>query len=349
MLTTLSTIGSIIAAVLLLSVLITIHEFGHFIVARMFKIPVYEFSIGMGPCLFHTKKTKTKFSIRALPLGGYCAFDDDASVASGDLNLYKFPIWKRCLVVLAGPLMNILTALLVAFLCIGIIGMPTVVPEVSSVNAGSPAEAAGIQADDIFISVNGVEINGDRELLGTVLTENAGNEAVIVVERSGEQVELRLVPAYSEEYSQYQVGVYLKTRYVPLPLWQSIVQSFVWVWNMIVLLLTFLGNLIFKGQGASDVSGVVGTVAILSDTVKQGMWYDILTLSAFISINLGVFNLIPFPALDGSKLLLYGVEAVTKKRLTVKQETVVQIIGLAVFAILFVVLTFKDIMQLIGG
>ncbi|MGI6315900.1 MAG: M50 family metallopeptidase [Christensenellales bacterium] len=349
MLTTLSTIGSVIAAVLLLSVLITIHEFGHFIMARIFKIPVFEFSIGMGPCLFHTKKTKTRFSVRALPLGGYCAFDDDASIASGDLNLYRYPIWKRCLVVLAGPLMNILTALIVAFICIGIIGVPTVIPEVSSVSAGSPAEAAGLRADDCFISVNGVDIQGNRDILAAVLTENAGNKASIIVDRKMELVELKLVPRYNEEYGQYQIGVYLKTRYVPLPLWESIKQSFSWVCSMIVLLLSFLGNLIFKGQGASDVSGVVGTVAILSDTVKQGMWYDILSLSAFISINLGILNLIPFPALDGSKLLLYGVEAVTKKRLSIKLETIVQIIGLAVFAVLFIALTFKDVLQLIGG
>lgn len=342
-------IVSVLLSILALSVLILVHEFGHFSMARIFKIPVYEFAVGMGPALWKKKRGDTQYSVRAIPLGGYCAFDDDASINSGDLNLYKYPIWKRSLVIFAGPLMNILTALVMAIVIVSCIGLETVVPEVSAVNDGSPAQAAGIQADDVFLSVNGISIEGDRGILSQAFAENEDRPAQVVVSRQGSEVVLTVTPQLDAESGQYMLGVYLKTVYVPQPIGVALKQSFYWIGSMVRELLSFLGRLVTRGQGAEDMTGVVGTVAIISDTVKSGAVVEFLTLVAFISINLGVFNLIPFPALDGGKLVLYGVEAITRKRLTVKQEVVVQTVGLAFFALLFVVLTYRDIARIFQG
>ena len=343
------TIGSVLLAILALSVLILVHEFGHFGMARVFKIPVYEFSVGMGPALWKKKRGDTLYSIRAIPLGGYCAFDDDASINSGDLNLYKYPIWKRSLVIFAGPLMNILTAFVIAFLIVSCIGLQTVVPEISSVNAGSPAEEAGLLADDVFLSVNGIPVDGNRDVLSAAFAENGENPALVVVERDGQTLEVTVTPRLDESTGQYMLGIYLKTVYVPQPIGTAASVSVTWIGSMVKELLSFLGGLISRGQGAEEMTGVVGTVAILSDTVKSGAVAELLTMVAFISINLGVFNLIPFPALDGGKLVLYGVEAITRKRLTIGQEMVVQTIGLAFFALLFIVMTYRDIARLFQG
>lgn len=344
-----STILSVLVSILGLGILILVHEFGHFGMARIFRIPVYEFAVGMGPAVWKKQRGDTLYSIRAIPLGGFCAFDDDASINSGDLNLYKYPVWKRSLVVAAGPLMNIITAFIIAFLIVSCIGLQAVVPEVSSVNDGSPAQAAGLMPGDVFLSVNGTPVDGDRDVLSAAFAENGDAPADVVVDRAGEEVAIVVTPQLDAESGQYMVGILLKTVYVPQPIGTAFVRAGEWIVSMVRQLLSFLGNLVFRGQGASDMTGVVGTVAILSDTVKTGALAELLTMLAFISVNLGVFNIIPFPALDGGKLVLYGVEAVTRKRLTTKQEMIVQTVGLAFFALLFVVLTFRDVLRIFQG
>ena len=333
----------ILLAILLLGVIVVVHEFGHFLVGRLSGIGVTEFSVGFGPRLLRWRRGETDYSLRAIPIGGFCKFvgEDEENPAPNAMN--NAPVWKRICTVAAGPAMNFVLAYAAAVLMLCLFYAGGVQPRIASVVDGAPAQTAELQAGDVVTAVNGTEIafddTGVSALRAAVQT---GQTVDLTVDRGGETLSLSLTPAAVEENGEtvYQIGVMFTTRTYTLG--EAIPGAGRYMVQTTKSMLDVLRRLIFKGEGAENMAGTVGTVAVVSEVMRQdsSMALDILFL---LSLNIGIMNLLPLPALDGGRLVFLIVEAVRGKPVPPEKEGLVHVIGLIALLALFVVLTFHDI------
>lgn len=334
----------VLLAIVLLGVLIIAHEAGHFWAARACGIEVQEFAMGMGPLIAKWESKKgTQFSIRLLPIGGFCQFYGEDEVSSDPRAFNNHPVWKRALTVVSGPLMNFVVALLVVVICLSALGMLGVVPRVAEVEQN--AAEAGLMPGDTLLAVNGVEVN-DTQVVLDVISASAGKPVTLRVKRGGEEADIAITPFYDEEAGRYRVGFTFDQERVRMPLWQSIPFSVRYNAESVRLIVQTLKNLVFKGEGVSDVTGPVGTVYVIQEVTQQGGADIYLELLALISVNLGVMNLLPIPGLDGSRLLFLLVEGVRRKPIRRELEGAIHGAGFILLMGLMLVLTYKDIMQI---
>lgn len=338
----------ILLAVLLLCILIVVHELGHFLVGRLCGIGVVEFSVGFGPKLVGWRGKETDYSIRAIPLGGFCKFvgEDEDNAAPNAMN--NMPVWKRFLTVAAGPAMNVLFAYLAAVLMLCLF-YGTVAPTVDTVVEGMPAYEADLQPGDVITKANGTEITHDAEGTSALREIIRDSESVeLTVLRDGETIQLSLVPDLVTDESTgeqvQQIGIAFK--FIPYNLGTAIPGAAALLKDMSTMMLDFLRDLIFKGQGAEDVAGPIGTVAVVSQYIALDP-SQIVYFAVVISLNLGIMNLIPFPGLDGSRLVFLAVEGIRRKPVPPEREGMVHAIGLLLLLGLSVVLIWHDIMTYI--
>ena len=333
----------ILIAILMFGFLIFIHELGHFISAKLLDVQVNEFAICMGPVLWQKKKGETTYSLRAIPIGGFCKFVDEDEENPAPNAMNNAPVWKRICTVAAGPAMNFVLAYAAAVLMLCLFYAGGVQPKIASVVEGAPAQTAELQAGDVVTAVNGTEIafddTGVSALRAAVQT---GQTVDLTVDRGGETLSLSLTPAAVEENGEtvYQIGVMFTTRTYTLG--EAIPGAGRYMVQTTKSMLDVLRKLIFKGEGAENMAGTVGTVAVVSEVMRQdsSMALDILFL---LSLNIGIMNLLPLPALDGGRLVFLIVEAVRGKPVPPEKEGLVHVIGLIALLALFVVLTFHDI------
>lgn len=341
-------IGWILLTILMIGILVAVHEAGHFTVAKGLKFPIFEFSIGMGPALLKKKKNGTQYSLRLFPVGGYVAFESMDDQVAEERAFQKQPLGHRFWVVLAGPLMNILIAVVIASLVLACWGTAVNIPRVETVNVDSPAQLAGLIPGDDVIAVDGVNVEGDYEAFSAALAQGGGKTMTFTLRRGNETMDTQITPAYNEAEGRYMIGITVGYEYRPVPLFSAIGQAVVWTFSMVKEMIVFLGGL-FKGKNAGDVSGIVGAVSMVAESGAQYGMPSFLTMVSYLSINLGVMNLLPLPALDGGKLLLMGVEKLRGKPLPPEKEGIMNMIALGLFMVLFVVLTFRDVGRIIGG
>ena len=354
----------IILAILLLAILITVHEFGHFLAARAMKIEVREFAIGMGPKLFgwKSRKYETTFAVRAIPIGGYCAFygEDDPTGKSKDAPR-AFPkqnVWKRLFVILMGPMMNFVLAFLVAtvFYWVSGINVATGIdPYIAEVMAAGPANTAGMQPGDRVTEINGKNmLDGTMEtLLDTIQQWKQGDEPLqMTVERGDETLHMEMTPVWDETEQKMRIGVTIGGRYRTETQAVSFLDGFKYSWELCVnasgAILGALKDLVTTGKGLDQTSGPVGIVSIVSSEVKEGGFSAFTQLLVLISINLGLMNLLPIPGLDGSRLVFGIVEVIRRKPVPPEKEAVVHLVGMVLLFGLMIFFTFKDIMRLFG-
>jgi len=339
----------IIVAVLLLCLLIVVHELGHFIAGRLCGIGVIEFSVGFGPKLLGWRRKDTDYSIRAIPLGGYCKFvgEDDESSAPDAMN--NMPVWKRFLTVAAGPAMNVLFAYLAAVLMLCMF-YGTISPSVDTVVDGSPAQQAQLMPGDVITAANGSEIAFDAE--GTnALREiiQASDSVQLTVDRGGETIELALTPEWNEEAGAYQIGVMLGTVPVRLSFGEAVRYSGFMMAEMSTAMVDVLRQLFTNKEVLESTMGPVGIITTVSRDVSQGM-HMVINWIVVISLNLGIMNLLPVPGLDGGRLLFLIVEGVRRKPIPVEKEAWVHAAGLILLLCFVAFITFKDVARLfIGG
>ena len=358
----------ILLAILLLGILVTVHEFGHFIFARICGIAVREYAIGFGPRLLHwTGKQGTEFSIRLIPMGGYCAFyGEDTTDKDALADPRAFPkqaVWKRLITVLMSPGMNFILAFLVLFFYIWIGGTTSTLPTVVSVEAGGPAEEAGLLAGDYILSVNGLDLTDKGlEAFTGAISEEAGAALEMTVERTDGLHTLTLVPFYDEAYERYRIGITVstaartqtdangRTHYVTRPAAFGEAASISWN-NCIYAgssMLTALKNLVTTGEGLENTSGPVGIVSLVSSEVQTGGLDAFINLLILISINLGLMNLLPIPGLDGSRLIFLLLEIIRRKPIPPEKEAIVHMCGFVLLIGLMIFFTYSDIMKLIN-
>ena len=340
----------VLIGILLLGILVAVHEFGHFIAARISGIEVMEFAVGMGPKIVGwTGKSGTKFSLRCIPLGGFCAFygeDDVEGKSKDDPRAYgKQNVWKRIFTVAMGPMMNFVLALVVAFGFFFLLGELVTVPAVDSLMEDYPAAAAGLLPGDEIIAVNGEEIASTNAIVAAL---SAGGEAQVTVLRDGEEHTFTIVPKWNEEDQRYLIGIYFAQQRVKLDFltsmragWQNCVRAGSAVFDA-------LGSL-FTKEGMEQVSGPVGAVAVVSQAVQANGLDAFLSLLMMISVNLGLMNLLPIPGLDGSRIIFHLIEAVRGKPIKPEREAMVHLIGMVFLLGLMIFFTYKDIVRLIFG
>lgn len=337
---------TLLVALIFFGVLIMVHELGHFLAGRLVGIHAEEFSIGMGPKLFGFTRKDTQFSVRALPIGGYVKFLGEEEKSDDERAFSNASIWKRMAVVLAGPTMNILLAVVLLAVFYMSYGVYEVVPEILEVVENSPADRAGLIPGDSIIRVDDLSVEGMEgqeavDAIRNAIRQKGGNELEIVVRRDGKNVNIDLVPEYNQESNSYVIGIVFG-RVRRYGLFPAIGMAFNQTGRLAYMMIDMLRGLIFKGQGLNEVMGPVGIVGEIGKAVQEGM-QQLLTLAVIITLNLGIINLIPFPALDGGRLALLLVEGVRGKPLEPEKEGFIHFIGFVVLILLMILVTYQDI------
>ena len=344
---------SILIFPIMFGVIVIAHEFGHYAVARRHGIRVVEFDIGMGPTLVSKKVGETDFCLKALPIGGACIFDGLNGLETGDtasMDEHSFPnagVFARIATVLAGPVANFLLGLLFAFLIVSFDG--TDLPVIQQVMEDSAAEEAGILPGDVIKSIGGERIHIYREI-SLVSLMNYGDPLHIVYERNGERMETTLTPKYYEDADRYYIGFLGSGEYVKLGALQVFPYTFYEAEYWFRATWKSIGSIFTGHFSRDDLSGPVGVVKIVDDTYEEVSPYGLsavlltfLNLATLLSINLGVMNLLPLPALDGGRLVFLLIEAVRGKPVPPEKEGYVHLAGAMALAVLMVFVLFNDI------
>lgn len=357
--------GNVIPALIVLTVVVFVHEMGHFLVARWCGIRVAAFSIGFGPEIVgFNDRSGTRWKLSAIPLGGYVRFAGDENAASMPdaealarvppaerQGLFHFAaLWRRIAVVAAGPAFNFLFAIAIFFTIFATVGRQHVLPVVGSVEVGSPAERAGFVADDRIVSVDGEAVDSFSDIQDVVML-SAGIPLEVVVERNGEQVTVTATPERREVpdlagRSHMIAALGIKSGRPdfstddPLTALSAAVSE---TTRIVETTLSYLRQLVTGRESADQLSGLIGIADISGAVASEGGWADLISLTAFLSVSIGLFNLFPIPMLDGGHLLFYLFEGLRGRPLSPRQQDIGFRIGFALIIFLFIFTTYNDI------
>lgn len=378
---------TVILFVIIFGVIVLSHEFGHFIVAKKNGIHVVEFAIGMGPTLFHIDRGGTKYSIKLLPFGGACMFEGEDGLATekqseekSDIprerqdGVYRempvaakeiFPlrketggsfleasVWVRIATIFAGPFVNLLLGFLIVLILVAYRG--TDLPVIQMVSEDSAAEEAGLMAGDMITRMNGERIHVYREVRLNSLLNSDGKDFYISYLRDGQEYSVTLTPKYSKEDDRYYIGLMGIGEYAPCRGFSVVRYGFYESQFVVKNTIKSLQMLVTGKLGRDDVSGPVGVASYVGETYEEVKEYGFLTvlmtmleLVVILSINIGVMNLLPLPALDGGRLVFLLLEVVRGKPVPPEKEGFVHMAGLILFFLLMVFVMYNDIMRII--
>lgn len=355
-------LGSILVFIVVLSVLILSHEFGHYIVAKKSGIKVEEFGFGLPPRIWGKKVGETLYSINALPFGGFVRLHGEQEESS-ETNINRSFLHKRkiirAFVVTAGVIMNFLLAIVAFAIVYSFSGIPrdTGRIKVVDISANSPAQKSGIIVGDIITKVAGESINNSDAFISKT-ADYKGKIIVYEIERNvdgnSQNINIKLTPRESPPEGEGPVGVTITTTeiYFP-PVWQRPFYGIYYgfkdgiFWGKTILFsLKDMASNIISGNKPQGVSGPIGIYAVTTEASKGG-FLSLLNFIGILSVNLAILNIVPFPALDGGRLLFIGIEAVTKKRVPTKVEAVIDNVGFIILITLLLVITFGDVRRLI--
>lgn len=383
-------VGRIAAAILVFGIIIMVHELGHFIAAKCMGVKVNEFAIGMGPKLFKFGKKETQYTLRLFPIGGYCAMEGEDSAGGGEVKLNpddasseeleapdnppkpdprafnQKKVWRRMIIILAGPVMNLVLGFV---LLIGYYGF-CILPDadgrvqfssttIHSLEEDTPSYQTGLRPGDTILKVDGKTVFTDRDLAMLLQNDEDGVFDMQVrreVDGKPQKVHLEGVTfeIVTEENGSRYLNYDFYVKGIPQTFTSTIVQSAKMECTVSVMIWRTLGGMLTGQYGLNDLSGPVGTVDAIGDVVvdvaKQEHWQiglgNILMLVVLISVNVGLFNLLPVPALDGGRLLFLLIELVFRKPVPPKYEGMIHAIGLLLLFGLIILVTFSDILKL---
>ena len=328
-----------LAAIFVFLLVILLHELGHFTVAKMVGIKVNEFSIGMGPTIFKTKKKETQYSLRALPIGGYVSMEGEEEDSNDPNSFNNAHVLARIGVIIAGAFMNFVLAIVVLSIVSFNTGMPTTTIE--STTEKSPAQSAGILAGDEIISIENEKIDNWNQVIDEISDEEPGNTIDLSVLRNKEEIDLSLTPTTDEE-GRTVIGI--ETR-VEKSLTSAIKGGFQKTGMFLGAMFDFV-KMAFRGNVSTrDLSGPVGVIKVVGDAAKLG-FTNVLLILGFISVNLGFFNLLPVPALDGSRLVFLIIELIRGKPIDPAKENFVHVVGFFLLIALMIVVTYRDLIRI---
>ncbi len=357
-----SYIGYILLAILILLIMITVHEFGHYIAGKIFGFGIDEFAVGFGPKLFSkTRKSGEVFSVRLFPIGGFCAFkgedkDDDDPTAFNN----KKP-WQRIIVLISGALMNYLLALLIIMLMFGVYGQSALMTYKISPTTEIEQEYC-LKDRDVLLSANGKSVYLTTDLMDAVGGLDKGDTVKFVVRREGKDVTVPVKMRVDTKFKNVEdiktlydaLGIYYQTdensEMINVGLYstgvrhgffKTIGMSFEYSFKLAGTIFTVLGQLITGALGISSLGGTVTTISVTANAIKIGGLRYFLNMTSFIGVNLAVFNLLPIPALDGARVVFTGIEWVRKKPLSRRVEGIIHAVGLVVLLLFSVLVDFQ--------
>ncbi|NLG04230.1 MAG: RIP metalloprotease RseP [Clostridia bacterium] len=340
----------IIIAILMFCVIVIAHEMGHFLLAKMNGIAVSEFAIGLGPTILSFTKAETKYSLKLIPFGGACIFDDADPENITESTFLKASVWSRISVIAAGPIFNFILAFIFSLFVVGMVGYD--LPVIAEISPGSGAQEAGLREGDLILKIGGEHVKLYREvMIYSYINQQKSTE--VVYERDGEKYHTVMTQSYDEELGRYLYGMtggaYTKSSN-PLTV---IKYSFFEVRYWIKSTLKSLGMLVQGKITKDDVSGPVGITQMVGDVYEEAkpaglsmIIVSMLDIAILISANLGVMNLLPLPALDGGRLVFMFIEVIRRKPISPEKEGIVHFIGFALLMILMVFVLFNDITRI---
>ena len=353
-----SIIITLICFILILGITITFHEFGHFITAKKNGVYCYEFSIGMGPRIkkWTIKNDETEYSLRLFPIGGYVQMageevEDDKSVPKENKMAAK-SFWQQMVIVLAGVFNNFLLAVILLFIVALMSGAPQNNAVVGAVAPSSAAQIAGLEEGDEIVNITyqgktkEVKTYDDFSLYLALAKSNDNKDITIGVERDGSLVNVSMTPTYDKKSETYSYGFQIKQD-VETGLLASIKYAFTKTFSLMHQMLLIIFYLFTGALSLDSLSGPVGIYSIVGTAAAAGL-VNVIYLMAYISINVGFINLIPFPAFDGFRAFCLIIEKITGKKINTKVEAIINAVGLILLLILMVVITYHDVIKLIG-
>lgn len=332
-------VWNILMVVIAFSILVIIHELGHFTLAKLNGVKVEEFAIGMGPKLFGISGKETLYSFRAIPIGGYVRMLGEEEESSDERAFSNKSPAQRLSIVAAGPIMNFILAIVLFAAVSSLSGY--LIPVVSKVIPQSPAMEAGIQSGDKILEVNDSKISTWDDFISQVAMTK-GAPLKIIIQRNEEKKIIALTPVKDKETNTYMVGV--ASTVVEKP---SIVQSIQYgiqkTGSTIKQTILSFG-MIFKGKASKDDIGGPVTILRITWAVSKAGLINLVAFSAFISVQLGIFNLLPFPALDGFWIFVSLYQIITRKDVDKDKIGMINTIGFALLLLLMIVITIKDVL-----
>lgn len=380
---------TLIVTVVMFLVMVSLHEFGHFIVGRLLNFKILEYAIGFGPTIFSRQRGEVKYSIRAVPLGGYCKFEGEDEDSKDERAFSNQAVWKRILVVAAGGIFNIILGFMI-FVIVVASTSPMLTNTVDTVVEHSYIEDAGIIPGDKIVEINGKKISFYDDITLYTSEFSKDTDAVVTVKRDGEKLSFSIRPTeqiitytyqadgvnvsssingyetsefvpYSEENPKGEAAdgeVQTVTRYIIgfSPLQKNVTILNVWgqAWNetrfVVKLVYRSLWDMVTGKIGVDQMAGPVGIVSEVNNAVNSGSrsWLYVINLVGLLTINLGVFNLLPIPALDGGRLFFMIIELIRRKPIPPEKEGMVHAVGMLLLFALIIFVSFNDVMRLIG-
>lgn len=355
---------TILAFIIILGLLVFVHELGHFLVAKRIGIRVEEFGFGFPPRLFGIKRGETIYSINLIPLGGFVKiFGEDGQAKRDKYSFAAKKIWQRAGVLLAGVTMNVVLA--VVLLSWGyMIGLPWAIDDsqtadnaevqITQIAIGSPAEQAGIRIGDIILgaSAQSGQLSGADKVINVqnFIDKNKGQEVVILIKRGQTEWQIKITPRVSPPQGEGAMGVGLaRVANISFPWWRAIYEGAKETFGLIWLIISSIGYLIWQffasGRTPGGVIGPVGIFSITGQAAQMGFIY-LLQLTALLSVNLAIVNALPFPALDGGRVLFLIIEKIKGSPVSETVEKAIHTAGFVLLTLLMIVITFKDIARL---
>lgn len=339
-------------AILLFCVMIFPHELGHFIVAKRCGVKVNEFAFGMGPVIWKRQKGETLHTIRLFPVGGFCAMEGEDEDSEDERAFVNKKAWQKILILAAGSAMNVLCAVFIMCLIVGVRGFTSTT--LGTVESGSPADLAGLMPKDKIVSMTTDKVYRieDWSQISEVINGIDEGESIgIEYKRGGKSYETSVTPTLVEStdesgntLSRYIVGITCKVSHNPL---KAVIYGTQSSWELTKLMFSAIGQL-FSGQAsADDLTGPVGMVQMVSQTTQYGYWYYGF-LTALICMNLAVINMLPLPALDGGRIIFVLYSAITGRKVSEKVEGTIHFVGLALLMLLMVYVTVNDVGRIFG-
>src|SRR5574344_1537761 len=338
---------------LILGILVLIHEFGHFIMAKKFGVHIYEFSIGMGPLLWkHIGKDKIQYSIRTLPIGGYVQMageveEDDSKVNKKDFMCNK-PWWQRMLILCAGVFNNFILALILFFALALIWGANSNTPVIYQVQENSAMELSGAKSGDLILSVNNKNVTTwDKAQLLLMMKSNNNEYAIKVRHSNGLEEMLNVTPTVSTDEKGNETktfGIQIKTD-VSYGFIASVKYAFQKFGSIYDSMITTIGGLFTGKLSVKSLSGPVGIYTVVGESAAMGI-EQVIYLVAFLSLNLGFVNLLPFPAFDGGHVVFVLLELIMRRPVNKKIEAVFHLVGFILIFLLMIIVTIQDVLRL---
>jgi regulator of sigma E protease len=351
---------TVLATIIVLGILIFVHEFGHFFLAKLLRVRVDAFSLGFPPKLLHKKIGDTDYRLSVIPLGGYVKLlgenpNEEVPPGLEHLSFAHRPLWQRFLIVLAGPAFNLLFAIVALCVIFAVAGIPFLTTEIGGVKTDSPAARAGLQKGDVVLAVSGQPVQRWEELSQKI--RQAGEKPLILKVKRGDQlIQVEVVPQRMEttdvfggKVSAVLIGINAGEHLLVdrVGLWRALEEGSVYTFRICWLTVVSIYKLLAREMHLKTLGGPILIAQVAGRQAEMGLTY-LVQFMAILSVNLALLNLLPVPILDGGHLLFFLLEAVRGKPVPVKQREMAQAFGLMLILALMLLVFYQDILRLVN-